>query len=137
MDPGLELQLIWSEDDLYMFQCRALSGAFSGMAEFYAPRTTPKRLADALEGFPKEVGERRELELGTLDPASDLGGVRLSLGMPHAGAATLRVELRNGWAERQETAEVVLFVEPSAIDEFVRQLRAMRLEQGSGARLQA
>jgi hypothetical protein len=124
MDPGLELQLVWWDDDLDELDCRASNGNFSGLGRFYAARDAPE--------------DRREIELGSLDPNNDQGGLRLILDMARsAGPARISVMLRNGHGEQNQTVQLLLKVEPAAIDEFVRQLRSMERKEGSSARLRA
>jgi hypothetical protein len=138
MDPGLELQLVWWDDDLDELDCRASNGNFSGLGRFYAARDAPEALAQVLDGFPRAMQDRREIELGSLDPNNDQGGLRLVLDMARsAGPARISVMLRNGHGEQNQTVQLLLKVEPAAIDEFVRQLRSMERKEGSSARLRA
>ena len=138
MEERLELALVWLDDQVCEFECRAAGAGFSGRARFYGLEDVPLRIAEKLDGFPLARGDHAELEFGEFRAGHEVGGVRLALEKFRAsGPVTTRVALRNGHAEQDSSVQLHFRVEPSALDDFVRQLRAMRGEQGACARLRA
>jgi hypothetical protein len=138
MEEGLELTLVWLDDPLCEFECRAASRGFGGAARFYGLEDVPLKIAEKLDGFPRAGGDHAQLEFGKFRAGHEVGGFRLALEMFRAaGPLTARVSLRDGHGERDASVQLQFDVEPLAIDDFVRQLRGMKLEKGSCARLRA
>jgi hypothetical protein len=136
MGSGLELELVWLDGEVCEYECRASSGDFRGFARFYGLGTVPESLAQRLEGFPRALGDRCELEFGEFRPGHDVGGFRLTLEKFQAsGPVSTRVFLRNGHGERDSSVQLHLRVETSAIDTFVRELRSMEAREGARVRL--
>lgn len=138
MELGLELELVWLDGEVCEYECRASSGEFRGFARFYGLGDVPESLGEKLDGFPRALGDRCEVEFGEFEPGHDVGGFRLTLEKFQAsGPVSTRVTLRNGHGERESSVRLHLRVEAAAIDAFVRELRSMELTEGARARLRA
>ena len=139
-EPGLELRVIWVDEGLIELSVRASNGRFAGCVELYVDQGRLAAFSRALRGFPASGRDRRELELGTLDPARAGGGVRLGLRCTDAlGHVAMSVELRadpRGHAGA-ESAAFGVRLEPAAIDAFVAQLERLEPEVGACAQLRA
>jgi hypothetical protein len=139
-DNGIEIEIHWFDDDVIELLVRASNGRFAGMAELYVSHDELPRLADALRGFPASPCDHRELQLGTFDANHAGGGVRLRFWCKdRAGHALVEVSLRTDGRYhfgRPEMAELVIPVEPYAIDRFVQHLGHLEVTCGASARLQ-
>jgi hypothetical protein len=71
------------------------NGHFSGRAEIYLGHNDLSELADALRGFPFNVGDTRKMEFGTLNPSHADGGVKMNLYCSDSsGHAVVEIKLR-------------------------------------------
>jgi hypothetical protein len=141
LEPGIEIEIVYFDDDLVDLQVRASNGRFTATAELYEALDVFPSLAGTLAGFPTSPADVRERILGNVDPACGEGGVRLrfactdSLG--HA-AVHLTVRARGcGALEGGEVADFKIPVDPASIDKFVEQLRSAEVRKGQRAHLLA
>lgn len=139
MDHGIELQVVWFDEDLTELQVRATNGRFAGCVLLYCAHEEIRQQADILEGFPVTIEDSRALELGSFDPEFAGGGMRLLFRCrDRAGHVAVDVQLRSDRFESGtvlELANFALDVEPAAIDRFVKQLRSVEPSVGAEARL--
>lgn len=136
MYAGLTLQVLWFDDDVMSVRIAASNGAFSGVADLYASPDMFARLADEFQKFPTSGADSRELELGTFDQTLAGGGTKLSLTCADAlGHGILAIQLRGDPKRGAGSADFKLSVEANAIDAFLQELRAVRLEVGAAATL--
>ena len=135
MEPGLSIQVEWFDDDVAGLVVRAANERFAGSAQAYAAPGFAAEMAALLRGFPRRVGERREYELGTFDPAFAGGGAHLDFAcVDPGGHVTIHVRLRaDPRREGEESASFAMRVEPAAIDAFVQSLERMPLNVGAVA----
>lgn len=139
METGIKFEVIWTDDDVVEVRVHASNGRFAGTADCYGGHDAISRLADAVRGFPTSSDDRRELEIGTFDPAFAGGGARLVLrcvdAVGHAVAdVTVRADPRgNGWPD--QIASFSVPVESAAIDDFVEALGIMPSVVGAVASL--
>ncbi|HEY2857656.1 MAG TPA: hypothetical protein VGJ21_04520 [Terracidiphilus sp.] len=132
MEPGLRIRFWWHDTDVVEVNISASNGAFSGSAMAYIDQDDPQKAATILEGFPKTTSDTREIGFGTVDPLSAGGGVVMRFFCTDsAGHAAVELRLRdeespvsNRWTRPGQTAHFFADVEASAIDDFVRELRA-------------
>jgi hypothetical protein len=131
----IEIKSFDPDDNLIDLRIRASNGRFAGMAELYIIRGELSKVADAFRGYPENIEDRRNVELGNFDPAVGGGGVRIQLRADKTGHVTLKVELRtdpfltdprNNYGQ-SETAEFLVPIEPAAIDDFVSSIEKMPL----------
>jgi len=116
------------DPDYVRLDVTAADGQFAGYTEIFGGLSTIADLASHLDGFPRSADDRREIRLGSLSPTAAGGWVRLLCRcIDRAGHAVIEIELTNKYtADRSapRTAQVHLRVDPPAIDDFVRALRA-------------
>jgi hypothetical protein len=137
--PGIEIKVVWFDDDIVELEVRASNGDFSGCAQLYADRDAPNSAATTLSGFPTSSSDDRKLTLGTFDSKVAGGGARFNFRcLDGAGHPVVNVELRADPHESgEQSASFLIRCEPSALDSFVHQLKSMSLNEGSNARLNA
>jgi len=138
IEPGLDIELLWWDEDVNELRIRASNGTFAGEARVYVRPDGLESFAATLDGFPRSVGDRREIELGTFDPNMAGGGARALLWKRRAtGPADAEITLWAATVGRDQSVSMKLAFEPAAIDEFVRRLRSLTMRVGDGARLPA
>lgn len=139
MNSGIEIEIIWFDEDVICLRVRGANSRFAGAADVYIRHGALANVADAFRGFPLSIDDQRELELGTFDPAHGGGGARFRLRCTDAmGHAALEVQLRadpHCDGGRSETASFVIPIESAAIDDFVNTISAMTVAAGARARL--
>lgn len=136
---GIEIEFVWFDDHVIELCVRGYNGRFAGTANLYDGHDALARVVAAFRGFPESIEDRREVELGTLDPDRAGGGARFRLRCTDAvGHVAVDVDLRTEprhSANRCETADFVVSVEPAAIDDFVAALSGMTVAVGAVVRL--
>ncbi|MBN2490200.1 MAG: hypothetical protein JXQ29_05070 [Planctomycetes bacterium] len=141
MTPGLELKVIWFDDDVIELRAEGSNGQFAGAADIYVGHQQLRELADTVRGFPAAGDDSREIELGSFDPKWAGGGVRFRLACTDpAGHAVLWVQFRSDRIDASgepESAAFCMPVDAATIDDFAIALREMRAEAGAVARLRA
>jgi hypothetical protein len=134
---GIEFQLIWYDQDVVEFRFTCSNGKFCGQAEGYLGHRGIADLAKDLKGFPSKSSEPREFELGTFDPKCAGGGLKLRFSrVDSAGHCVVDLELRRDSRAAPRYFESVAMripVEPAAIDSFVAEITAIRLNVGEKA----
>jgi hypothetical protein len=135
------LEINWFDDHVLSLQVCASNGRFGGTADVYGGLDTLSQVANAFRAFPVGLEDHRELELGTFDPAFAGGGARFHLRcVGKAGHVVLHIYLRAAPYQHDESeeAEFVLQTEAAQIDDFVRQLDAVKeVKVGAASRLRA
>ena len=135
LDTGINLKLIWMDDDLIEVRVHASNGRFSATADCYCGLDDIAGLAEAARGFPSSSEDRRELEIGTFDSGFAGGGAKLVLRcVDRAGHAVADVALRADSRMSGRLAETASFsfpVEPAGIDDFVTALGSIPLVVGA------
>ena len=141
VEPGLDIEVVYFDDDLVELRVTASNGVFRAQADIYENHEAPHLLADALRGFPTSPTDRVERTLGHFDPSYGGGGALLSLSCRDSlGHCCLRVIFRTDPHRDRDgsaTAEFSVEIEPAGIDEFVSSLDAMRIALGANAHLPA
>jgi hypothetical protein len=139
MDDGITVETVWFDNDVIELSFRCSNRYFSGCAKMYAAHEAPSELANALVGFPSSKGDTRNFELGTFDRNYAGGGVRMHFHcLDSAGHAAVDIKLREHGCEGPGEVHSVALrirVEAAGIDEFVRQLKAMKVQTGATASL--
>lgn len=118
MDEGISIEIIWGDADLYMIVLDAANGRFRAHAEAYAKSGELLRIADAIAGFPAGQKDERHVVLGT-------ARLRFFNREETMGHAMIEVKCAGGTDEYPERAHFFLAVEDGAVQEWVRQLRAV------------
>ncbi|MGA2166859.1 MAG: hypothetical protein ABSG62_01520 [Terracidiphilus sp.] len=138
MSTGLEIRYLWHDIDVYKLCVSASSGAFSGGTELYTSLGALAEAASTLQGFPVDTSDIRKLQFGAFEREFAGFGVNLHFfckdGAGHA-VLEIRVESEDGcetnskWNRPEQSAHFFAGVEPSAIDDFVAELRRLEAEK--------
>jgi hypothetical protein len=118
LDEGIAIEIIWDDVDLKMVVVDAANGRFRAHAEAYVTPGELGRIAQAIDGFPLGQRDVRTVAVGT-------ARLRFFLREETMGHAMVEVKCEGGTDEYPELAQFFLAVETSAVQEFVRQLRAV------------
>jgi hypothetical protein len=140
VNDGIEVEVVWMDQDMLEWQFRCSNACFSGQAEIYLKHDKLSEVAESLSGFPSHTKDSREFELGTFNPDYAHGGIRMNFYCTDSvGHAAVEVKLRGdackGLGELESVA-LCIPVQAAAIDSFVSQIRLMNREVGATAYLQ-
>ena len=129
MNNGIEVEVIWLDQDVLEFLFSCSNGRFSGQAEIYVSHDKLSEVAEAMSGFPSHIKDSRDLELGTFNPDHADGGIRMHFCCTDSqGHAAVEVKLRGdackGLGELESVA-LRIPVQATALDSFVSQIRHM------------
>ena len=132
---GIEIEVTWGDEHMLQLDVSASNGVFAGRVEAYAARDIAAQWAAALEGFPRDHDDCREMSTGTLSEEYAGGGASLRVVVRDAsGRSAVLVRLRASDMVRPiASAEFTIEVEAAAVDRFVAGLRAMSTEVGQRA----
>jgi hypothetical protein len=120
----LKLKVIWKDDDMFELRIHASNGRFTGTTEVYETGESLMLFANSLLSYPKdnkrlfhEAGKRSSysyfsMEFYCIDYAGHVG-VEVTL------EANVSTQYRQ---EEKDKIKLEIFVEPSAIDTFQKQL---------------
>ncbi len=138
---GLQLEIIYFDDDLLELRCTCSNGCFSGIADCFSSHELMATFAATLSGFPNSLDDAREFEIGTFDDGFAGGGVALSFRCTDkAGHTVVDVSLRGdpngGIVEQIGSARFTFVVEPASVDRFVSSLKGMQVATGELAILE-
>jgi hypothetical protein len=145
MQPGLELVLLASDPYAQAFEVSVSNESFFGRAridllfdETCGAPDGARLLVAGLEGFPASRTDRRTIRLGGVHASGSDGGLQLDLAMRQStGPARAEVVLRSGHREPGQLVHLSFVFEVAALDDLVRQLRAMGQLPGTSAQLRA
>jgi hypothetical protein len=135
---GIQLQVIWTDEDLVELRVHAANGSFAGTVDVYSWDEQIAKAAPSLAGFPTRSGDEREIEFGTGVPGHANGLARFRFRCTSAtGRAFAEVTLKPRYAAQdiEETVTLAVPVEASAVDLFVRDLGTMALARDGSAAL--
>ena len=128
MKPYLRVESIWEDGSTFEVRVSASNGAFSGVANCYSEREEMEEFARLMEGFPQCPGQELSLTTGESGNLSYFTLMLRSLG--GSGHVIARIKISHiamfSNAEKEhDSAEFDFKVEPAAIDDFSRSLRAL------------
>jgi hypothetical protein len=137
---GIELRLVWFDNDVLNLRASAWNGSFGGVAEIYEAIGGLQAAASYLRGFPKGPSDQRDIVFGNFDRKCAAGGMRLRFhcidGAGHAYVeTTIDANYRTGGTI--QTAVLAMPVEAAAVDAFVSQLEQVELSRSGAALLEA
>lgn len=139
LDCGINLEVIWFDQDIVEVLFTCSNGYFAGGAEIYLSHDDLPSLVEALRGFPSDGADTRLCEFGTFNPANAAGGVRMNFYCSDsAGHAIVEVKLRGDGCKALGEVESValrIAVEPAGVDAFLAELAAMPIAFGARASL--
>lgn len=140
MNNGIEVEVIWLDQDVLQFLFSCSNGRFSGHAEIYVSHDKLSKVAQGLSGFPSHTNDSRDFELGTFNPDHADGGIRMHFCCTDSqGHAAVEVKLRGDACKGLGEVESVALripVQAAAIDSFVSQIKQMEKLVGATAYLQ-
>src|SRR5262245_7866284 len=141
MQPGVEVSVVWSDQDLIEVEFRASNGRFAGVVNVYADHDALSRFTKELRGFPASVADRRPYQFGNFDPSFAGGGMRMEFRcLDRSGHAVVEMQLRTDprhQAGREETASFAVRIEAAGVDAFVEELASVGSRNGRSVRLPA
>jgi|RhiMetdeSRZDD1v2_1073273.scaffolds.fasta_scaffold132515_2 hypothetical protein len=140
MKPGIEVVIVYSDEDLLELLVRGSNGVFSGEARTYTNLETPRAVAETLRGFPTSRHDVRSVQLGAFDTASAGGGAALRFYcLDSAGHAAVDIRFRTDsrYDGSVDEARFHIRIEAAAVDSFVNQLSRMSSPVGDAARVDA
>ena len=130
VDAGLRFAVLWSDADVVKVRASAWNGQFGGAAEVYVGIGGLAEAAQNLDGFPRSLSDRRQLQFGEFGRATAGGAATMHFYCrDSAGHVLVEVRMESDRIGEipAQTVFLVAVVEPAAIDSFVADLR--RLEQ--------
>jgi hypothetical protein len=125
--PGMTLTVVWFDEDLVELRVRVANARFAATVDVYALLDCFAELAEAVRGFPRSSVDRREFELGNWQ-GTERSAFRATFGCLKTGPASVRVAVRS---DVGESAAFGFFVEAAAIDTFVADCLAARVERNT------
>lgn len=135
---GIDLKIVWFDDDMLELQVTAKNGLFAGKTTFYDSFECIKDLANHMAGFPTTSTDVRKFALGETD-LDGHGGVSFTLNcadkLGHLNLEVLIIGNDRKFRGMVESSKLCIPVEPAAIDSFVDQLQKMKLRVGDAARI--
>jgi hypothetical protein len=131
---GLRLDVLWLDEHIVEVSIDAGNGRFRGTAQWYAPLDWATRIATTVRGFPTSPTDRRELQLGRLDPGTLQGSAHIVMRCA-GGRGYAAIELTIQW--ENESATFGFETDPASIDRWVRELDGLPNEVGAEVRLLA
>jgi len=133
--PFLELKVIWKDDDMIELSIKAANGRYFGTTEVYDTSQSLEDFAKSLIGYPSQ-GKELFYEAGQKNGYSYFG-VKVYL-INKSGHVGVEVSLeentnhRNSRQAEKDKVKLEIIVEPSAIDNFQRELLQLaRTEEGT------
>jgi hypothetical protein len=139
---GLEIKCRWRDSDVIQLFVSASNRTFTGGASPYVGIGDIAGRATILNGFPKNSTDVRELEFGASGAEFAGGYVRLRFSCRDKAAhaiVEIQIESKNEarpdaqWNDACQTATFFAAIEPSAIDDFVKELRQLEEEDNGSA----
>jgi hypothetical protein len=118
IDEGISIEIIWDDGDLKMIVIEAANGRFRAHAEAYATSGELSRIADLVAGFPTGHKDVRNVVVGE-------ARLRFFSREETIGHPMVEVKFAGGTDEYPERAHFYLAVEGAAVQDWVRQLRAI------------
>lgn len=141
MKAGLQISVVYTDEDLVELRVTASNGVFAGQVDVYADFDALTELAEVLRDFPGGRSDERAFEVGSLDSAYAGGGAGFRFYcLDSVGHAAAEVRLRSDPEAGGGVSDTVVLhvpVEAAAIDAFVVQLAGVEGVVGQTARLEA
>lgn len=139
MENGIDVEVIWLDQNVTECRISCSNGYFSGQAEIYVGHNDLLKMTDELTGFPSSVNDCRDFELGTFNPDHADGGIRMHFFcLDPVGHAAVDVKLRGDACKSLGEVQSVALRIPvlaAGIDSFISQIRKLDQEVGATAHL--
>ena len=136
---GIEFEVVWLDQDVVEYQVTCSNGPFGGATRMYLAHDDLSNTAQILSGFPSDIKDTRDVQLGAFEPNAAGGGIHMSFRcIDSVGHAVVLVRLRadgcRGPAD-PESVRLYVPVEAGSIDAFVAKARSIDETQGAKAYL--
>ena len=138
MDIGFQFEVIYKAYDMLQVRISAWNGAFGGIADVYVGIGRLEEVAAALEGFPKNPSDTREIMFGAFGPKSAGGGVSMRFYCADASGHAYvesKIESDSLPGKPIQTVMLSLPIEAAAVDSFVDELHLLGVHRTGVARL--
>ena len=136
---GIEFEVVWSDQDVIQCQVTCSNGPFRGATKIYLAHDDLSKAAEILSGFPSNVKDSRDVQLGAFEPKMAGGGISMSFRcVDSVGHSVVLVRLRaDGCTGPNDAESVCLYVpvEAGSIDSFVTKARSIDDTKGAKAYL--
>ena len=132
---GIEFEVVWFDQHLVEYQVTCSNGPFRGATRMYLAHDDLSKTAQTLSGFPSDIKDTRDMQLGAFEPNVAGGGIHMSFrcidSVGHAVLVRLRADGCTGPAE-PESVSLYVPVEGGSIDSFVA--KALSIDETQGAK---
>jgi hypothetical protein len=136
---GIEFEVVWFDQDVIEYQVTCSNGPFCGATKMYLAHDELSKAAEALSGFPTNVKDSRDIQLGASRPKEAGGGISMSFRcVDSVGHAVVLIRLRADGCPgpgEPESASLYVPVEAGSIDVFVAKARSVDQTKGAKAYL--
>ncbi len=136
---GIEFEVVWSDQDVIQCQVVCSNGPFRGATKIYLAHDDLPKTAEILDGFPSNIKDSRDVQLGAPESRMAGGGIAMSFRcVDSVGHAVVLVRLRaDGCKGPNEPESVCLYipVEAGSVDSFVIKARSIDDTKGAKAYL--
>ena len=123
--PNLTIELVWEDTDLEELSIAANNGQYSGTAKVYFAQGDVQALANSIRGFPKTISHQETFAGGN---ETDYPFAKLVFrcadgsGHPSVHVALAETLYHQGRRLADNRVELELSFEPTALDDFCREL---------------
>ena len=138
MNVGLKVTYLYHDVDIIEVRFTAENGRFRGSADVYVGTDGLLEAAAALQGFPKDRRDKREIVFGSAGPKFAGGSVRLEFYCKDlAGHTAFRAVIEDDYGQQELTQRATVFVDfdPAALDQFLVELQQVEREHRGSASL--
>ncbi len=136
---GVAIEVEWRDEDVLALAITASNKRLAFKTRFYADCDAPKRFASVLSGFPTDTADIREFKFGGLE-LTGYGGAKFQFTchdkLGHVVLSLSIAEKSDVFYGQFESITMLMLIEPSAIDSFVRQLIGLHSDIGQLAKLE-
>ncbi|RZU40800.1 hypothetical protein [Edaphobacter modestus] len=136
MIPDLKVTYLYHDADVIEVRVAAENAEFRGTADVYVGTDGLLEAAAALEGFPKNGRDRREVTFGAAGKQFAGGSVHLKFYCKDmAGHATFRATIEGDYGDMDvaESAIVHVDFDPASLDQFLVELRQVEIDHRGSA----
>ncbi len=160
METGIQMEVVWSEEDVTQILVSAWNGTFGGVARIYLGTGKLREAAEQLRGFPASATDVRELTFGGFDlQPSHVGNrdvYRFASGISMqfhclngAGHAYVDVRLQSDTrpstslitgelrSRMVQSVSLAMRIEASGVDNVVKELLRLETDRTGRAHLKA
>lgn len=136
MEPGLRVEILADEADVYELLVSAANGCFAGATKLFLANGSLQDVAGQLDGFPGHPDDTRALLMGEFGPEFAGGGVSLAFALADEqgrGRVQVVVEADEEIGGITETVTLAMGFELRALDEFISGLRRLEADKAGMA----